>query len=54
MPLFEGLSFGGGEKIAIVIDVGTAYSKWVPVHYFERYRIIHTKYIIFSERYLQQ
>lgn len=29
MPLFDGL-VSGGEKTAIVIDLGAAYTKWVP------------------------
>lgn len=28
MPLFDGL-VSGGEKTAIVIDLGAAYTKWV-------------------------
>lgn len=30
MPLFDGL-VSGGEKTAIVIDLGAAYTKWVTV-----------------------
>lgn len=33
MPLFDGLG-SGGEKTAIVIDLGAAFTKWVSVPFF--------------------